>query len=45
MANIFVISDTHFGKQYYNVSVEVLDDYTPIEWGELKQRVLKKLEQ
>lgn len=37
------VSDDHFGKAYYNVSVEVLDDYTPISFEELKKRALKKL--
>lgn len=33
----------HFGPQYLNVSVEVID-YTPIEWGELKNKVDKQLQ-
>lgn len=32
----------HFGKQYFNVCVEVLD-YTPISLEDLKKKVLKKL--
>lgn len=47
MANIFVISDTHFGHtnmQYVNVSVEVVD-YTPVVWEDLKQLVQERLEQ
>jgi calcineurin-like phosphoesterase family protein len=38
----FGCPDFYFGKQYYNVCVEVID-YTPIEWGDLKQRIQKRL--
>lgn len=34
----------HFGKQYLNVSVEVID-YTPVAWEALKKLVHQKLEQ
>ena len=34
----------HFGKQYYNVSCEVLDDYTPIAFEDLKKKAFKRLE-
>jgi calcineurin-like phosphoesterase family protein len=34
----------HFGKQYINMSVEVID-YTPVAWEDLKQLVKKRLEQ
>ncbi len=34
----------HFGKQYVNVSVEVVD-YTPVAWEDLKQLVQERLEQ
>ncbi len=33
----------HFGKQYLNVSVEVVD-YTPVPYEVLKKRLLKQLE-
>lgn len=36
------LSDDHFGKQYFNVCVEVLD-YTPISLEDLKKKVIKKL--
>jgi calcineurin-like phosphoesterase family protein len=37
------VGPDHFGKQYVNVSVEVVD-YTPIAWEDLKDKVLKRLE-
>ncbi len=37
-------AEGHFGKQYFNVSVEVID-YTPIAFEDLKKLALKRLEQ
>ncbi len=34
----------HFGSRYYNVSVEVLDDYTPVSLEEVKARIIKQQE-
>lgn len=34
----------HFGQKYYNVSVEMLDDYTPITLEDLKVRIQKQLD-
>ena len=36
------VSETHFGKQYINISVEVIR-YTPMAWEDLKQLVAKRL--
>ena len=38
------VGPDHFGKQYVNVSVEVID-YTPVAWEDLKQLVQERLEQ
>jgi calcineurin-like phosphoesterase family protein len=37
------VPDGHFGKQYINVSVEVID-YTPVALEDLKKLALKRLE-
>ena len=34
-----------YGPKYYNISVEVLDDYTPISLEELDRRIRKQLEE
>ena len=38
------VKPDHFGKQYVNVSVEVVD-YTPVAWEDLKQLVQERIEQ
>ena len=38
------VPDDHFGKQYINVSVEVVD-YTPVALEDLKKLALKRLKQ
>jgi calcineurin-like phosphoesterase family protein len=35
----------HYGPMYFNVSVEVLDDYAPIAFEDLQARVVKQLEE
>src|SRR6202034_345099 len=35
----------YYGTQYYNVSVEMLDDYTPISLEDLKKKAFKRLEE
>lgn len=37
------VPDDHYGKEYVNVSVEVLD-YIPIEWETLKKKIRTRLE-
>jgi calcineurin-like phosphoesterase family protein len=32
-----------YGPQYYNISIEVLDDYTPIHFEDLKVKIRKQL--
>lgn len=34
----------HFGKQYYNCSCEMLTDYTPIAFEDLKKKAFARLE-
>jgi calcineurin-like phosphoesterase family protein len=38
------VSAIHFGPKYYNVSVEMLDDYTPISLEDLKLRIKARQE-
>lgn len=49
-ANIFGhvhnnITPGQYGPKYYNISIEVLDDYTPIHVEDLKNRIKKQLQE